>query len=374
MFNVYHGKKTIIKVSERMEDNMKQKTIDLFKELTQLIGVSGNEKEVSRYLKKSYTGLCDEIIYDNLGSIFALKKSKKKNAKRVMLCAHMDEVGLLITEIHENGLASFIKLGPIADQALYAQQVRIQTRDGKEIPAVVTAEEDGVKKADIKKMFLDFGAASKEEALNLGVYTGDNAVLQGDFTLLANDKRIMSKAADTRFGLVLGIELLESLKGHDLDFDLYVGASVMEEVGQRGGTTATGLIEPDLGIVIDGGTADDLSGKENAVGQLGKGLLIRYYDKGMMPNRGLLNELSEVCKTYKIDSQYYYDMNLTDAAWVHKLFAGCPVLQIGICARNSHTSLPLIDLHDYECAKTATIHIIESLDEKKIQYFKEYNR
>lgn len=342
------------------------------KELTQIIGVSGDEKRVSRYLAKAYQGQCDKIVYDNLGSVFALKKSKKENANRVMVCAHMDEVGLMITEIQENGLLSFIKIGPIEEKALYGSRVRIQTRE-KEMVGVITADEDAMKNNDVKGMRIDIGASSKEEVQAQGIMAGDTAVMDGEYTML-HQNRIMAKAADARQGCVLGLVLLEALKGVELDFDLYVGASVMEEVGQRGGTTATGLIHPDLGIVLDGGAADDYKGKDNEVGQLGKGVLIRYYDKGMMPNRGLLEELEMVCKENKIDSQYYYTMALTDSAWVHKLFSGCPTLTLGVCSRNSHTGNAEIDLHDLECAGKALVEIVKGLNSEKIQKFKEYNR
>lgn len=351
---------------------MNQNSLNVLKELTQIVGVPGDEKKVSRYLQEQYEGLCDEIVYDNLGSIFAVKKCGKENAKRVMVCAHLDEVGLMLTDIQDNGLVSFIKLGSIEDQSLYARRVRIQTRT-EEIIGVIVADEEAVKNADAKKMKIDLGVSSKEEVEKLGVMAGDSAVVAGCFKEL-NGNRIIAKAADSRSGCFLGIELLKAVKDLTFDFDLYVGASVMEEVGQRGGTTATGLIHPDLGIVLDGGAADDYKGKDNEVGKLGKGVLVRYYDKGMMPNRGLLEELVNVCKANEIDNQYYYSMALTDSAWVHKLFSGCPTLTIGVCARNSHTGNVEIDLHDVDCAAKALIEVIKDVNEEKIQGFKEYNR
>ena len=221
-------------------------------------------------------------------------------------------------------------------------------------------------------MKIDLGVNDSKEVAKLGVMVGDSAVLDGSFMTLGN--RAIAKAIDARFGCALAIEILEALKDECLDFDLYVGASVMEEVGQRGGTTATGLIQPDLGIVLDGGAANDYAGKSNAVGQLGKGVLVRYYDKGMMPNRALLDELVSVCESNQIDYQHYYSMSLTDAAWIHKLFAGCPTLHVGICARNPHTANAEIDLHDYECAKRSALEVLKGLNASKIDAFKEANR
>ena len=107
---------------------------------------------------------------------------------------------------------------------------------------------------------------------------------------------------------------------------------------------------------------------------MGKGILVRYYDKGMMPNRALLDELVSVCESNQIDYQHYYSMSLTDAAWIHKLFAGCPTLHVGICARNPHTANAEIDLHDYECAKRSALEVLKGLNASKIDAFKEANR
>ena len=222
-------------------------------------------------------------------------------------------------------------------------------------------------------MFIDVGATSKQDVEAMGVSIGDSAVLDGPFTVL-NQNRILSKAWDNRYGCVMAVEVLEALKDVELDYDLYIGATVQEEVGMRGATTATGLIRPDMGIVMDCSFADDYQGKDNEIGKLGAGILIRYYDKGMMPNRALLNELVETCQKNNIPYQYFYNMGQTDSAWIHKLFSGCPTLSACICARGGHTSQSMIDLRDYMNAKKAIIHILTSLDESKIQMFKEENR
>ena len=211
-------------------------------------------------------------------------------------------------------------------------------------------------------------------AADWGVKVGDSAVLDGGFAMLGDGHRILSKAWDNRYGCIMAIELLQALKETKLDVDLYIGATVQEEAGIRGGTTATGLIHPDMGIVLDCSSANDITRDEQAVGQLGKGILIRYYDKGMMPNRLLLDTLVQTCKNQQLPYQYYYNMAQTDAAWIHKLFSGCPTLSACICARNVHTGNSMIDIRDYDCAKSALLAIITSLDENKINAYKAENR
>lgn len=353
---------------------MQEKTLNLMKELTQTIGISGDERAVSQCMKKYLEPNCDEIIYDNLGSIFAVKRCGKADAKRVMVSGHMDEVGFMITGIQKNGLLKFILIGGIDGQALLSQRVRIKASNGKEYMGTIVAHGDDIKACDPKKMLIDFGATSDTEAKEYGIKAGDSAVLDGPFTVLANAKRILSKAWDNRFGCIMAIELLEALKDVTLEYDLYIGATVMEEVGLRGGTTATGMIHPDMGIVMDCSFATDVKGDDNAVGQLGKGVLVRYYDKGMMPNRALLNHLVTTCETNNIPYQYFYNMAQTDAAWVHKLFAGCPTLSACICARNGHTGNSIIDTDDYEAAKQATFEILKHLSVEQIEAFKAENR
>lgn len=348
-------------------------TLKLMKELTQVIGIAGDERYVSQMMKTYMEPLCDEIVYDHLGSLFAVKKSHKENAQKVMVCGHMDEVGFMINDIQKNGLLKFILIGGIDPQVLLSSRVRLLTQEGKEYTGVIGCSLYDISACDVKKMYIDLGATSKEEIETMGVHVGDSAVLDGDFTVL-NDNRILSKAWDNRYGCIMAIEVLEALKDVELDYDLYIGATVQEEVGMRGATTATGLIQPDMGIVMDCSFADDYKGKDNEIGQLGKGVLIRYYDKGMMPNRALLNYLVKTCQDHQIPHQYFYNMGQTDAAWVHKLFAGCPTLSACICARGGHTGNTMIDLRDYENAKKAIIKVLTSIDDSQIQAFKEENR
>lgn len=348
-------------------------TLKLMEEMTQVIGIAGDERRVSQLLKSYLEPMCDEIVYDHLGSMFAVKKSKKENAQKVMVCGHMDEVGFMITEITKNGLLKFIKIGGIDNQVLLSSRVRLVTQEGKEYVGVVGCSNDDIKACEDKKMYIDLGVSSIEELKEMGVREGDSAVLDGPFTIL-NDNRIMSKAWDNRYGCIMAIEVLEALKDVELDYDLYIGATVQEEVGMRGATTATGLIHPDMGIVMDCSFADDYKGKDNEVGQLGKGILVRYYDKGMMPNRALLNYLVETCEKNDIAHQYFYNMGQTDSAWIHKLFAGCPTLSACICARGGHTGNSMIDVRDYDSAKKAIVAVLKSIDAAKIQSFKEENR
>lgn len=248
-------------------------TLKILNTLTQTISISGDEKNVGKCMAQYLEPYCDEIVYDNLGSVFGVKKSKKENAKRVLVITHMDESGLMITKINDNGSAEFIEIGKINKQYLPGSRLRVKTKTG-EVNAFVVGTE---------KMVIDFGTYSKEETLALGVFVGDSAVVDGAFVKV--QKQCISKALESRVGCLMAVELLKAVKDKEFDFDLYVGACVMEEVGQRGATTATGLVKPDLGVVLGCKKAKTLDEKDQSVGELGKGLLVSFYDKGMMPNR-----------------------------------------------------------------------------------------
>ncbi|MGL4572634.1 MAG: M42 family metallopeptidase [Clostridium sp.] len=356
-------------------------TVELMKELTQVVGVSGNEKHISKALQTHYKKYTDEIIFDNLGSLFAVKKSNKKDAKKVMISAHMDEVGFIVHEIEANGLIKILQVGPIWEQSLIASRVKVVNYNGEEIEGVIVSkpkllinDSDKGKVVNVNNMYVDIGTSSKEEVENLGIELGDSIVVNGEFEILNGEKRIVSKAWDNRYGCILGIEILKDLKDVELDFDLYVGCTVQNEVGLRGCITATNLIKPDLSIVLDCLSADDLNGSDDSTGKLGEGVLVSYYDKSMMPNRALLNHLVDVCEENNIKHQFYYSMDDGDAGWIHKLQEGCPTLKGCICARNSKTSSEIIDIDDYISARFAITEIIKNLNEEAIEKFKMENR
>ena len=350
------------------------KTLELMRELTQVVAVSGNEINISRILQKYYREYTDEIIYDNLGSVYGVKRSKKKNQLKVMLASHMDEVGFIVKDFTNNGLIKVLSLGNYSKQGLLGQRVRVITNNGEEYKGAIVSKSNSDNVLDDNSILIDIGTASIDELLSLGINHGDSIVVDGSFEVLATGKRIMSKAWNSRYGCVLGVEILEALKDVDLDFDLYVGCTVQHEVGLRGSQTSTNLISPDLAIVLDCLKADDIEEKYDSVGKLGDGVLINFYDKSMMPNRALLNYFKTICRNNDIKYQFYYSMLDGDGGWIHKLLRGCPTLNASICARNVENNSSIIDMNDYLSAKDAVIRFVKSLNIEIIDMFKTENR
>lgn len=356
-------------------------TLELMQSLTQAMGISGDEKEVSALLRQAYEPFADEIVYDNLGSIFALKKSKNPDAKTLMLAGHMDEVGFIIKSINEKGSLAFSPIGGWWSQTLLGQRVLIKTKDGRKlkgtigsIPPHLLTEKDREKPMEIKNMLVDVGATTKAEAEALGISVGSPMILDGPLEVLEGGKRLLAKAWDNRYGCIMGIEVLKAFKDVDLDINLAVGATVQEEVGIRGAQTASYKLAPDAAIVFDCSPANDASGDKEAFGQLGQGPLVRFVDANYLPHRGFLYHYVDLLEENGIPYQYYQSLGGTDAGAIHKQHDGIPTLTMCICARNLHTNSSVIDASDYLNAREAVIKMIGSLNSATIEALKKANR
>lgn len=360
---------------------LNETTLSLMQELTQAMGISGDEKEVSQLLKKAYEPYADELVYDHLGSIFAIKKSKNPDAKWVMVAGHMDEVGFVVKGINDQGAISFSPVGGWWSQVLLSQRVIIKTLDGRKIkgtigsiPPHLLTEKERNAPIDMKNMLVDIGCATKAEVESLNIRMGCAMILDGPFEVLQGGQRLLSKAWDNRYGCIMGVELLKALQGKDLDVHLAIGATVQEEVGTRGAQTASYKIKPDLAIVLDCSPANDMTGDQQSFGHLGKGPLVRFIDANYLPHRGFLHHYIDLLDTQKIPYQYYQSLGGTDAGAIHKQFDGIPTLTQCICARNLHSSASVIDANDYEAARLALLKVIESLNSGTIDSIKKANQ
>ena len=190
----------------------------------------------------------------------------------------------------------------------------------------------------------------------MGISVGDMIVVQGVFEQL-NDHRLLAKAFDNRYGCVMSIDLLKSLKDVELDFDLYIGASVQEEVGLRGAQTITQTVKPDVAIVLDCSPANDALDSK-AIGKLGEGVLIRMMDGSFIADKEMIYKLVDVCVKESIKHQYYYSNGGTDAGIVHKSLEGVKTLTCCLVARGIHTSSSILDTNDYLAAKKALMNLL----------------
>lgn len=349
---------------------LNKEELKTLEELTQLYGPSGDEQLVKEYLKARYQELGFETLEDNLGSIVCVKKSKKENAKKVLLLAHMDEVGFMVCKILENGAVMVLPLGGHNNQALLSNRVLLKTQKGDYYKGLINALPPHLLQGkdhitQVGEMIFDFGFTSKKEAMDAGVRIGDSLICEGPFVVLNEGKRLLSKAFDDRLGLALGLEVLKELKDVELDFDLYVGGSVQEEVGCRGALTSSYMVHPDLAIVVDCSPARDSSGNKSELGQLGEGVLIRVTDGSMIAFRDLIAYQVDCLERAEVKYQYFFSPGGTDAGNIHKQFDGIKTLTFCLCARNIHTPSTLLDAEDYLSAKKGLVFMLKDLSEGK---------
>ncbi|WP_239565419.1 M42 family metallopeptidase [Brevibacillus fulvus] len=351
--------------------------MELWQRLTEAPGAPGAEGPVKKIMHEYISSYTNEIVYDNLGSIFGVRRGDE-NGPRIMVAGHMDEVAFMVTNISEKGFLSFQTLGGWWGQVLLAQRVQVITKSGPiegvigSIPPHVLSDDQRNRPMDVKNMFIDIGVDSKQEALELGIRPGQPILPVTPFTVMANPKKIMAKAWDNRYGCSLAIELLKELHGNPQHPNVvYAGATVQEEVGLRGARTAANLINPDLFLALDASPAGDIPGVRDGYGKLGEGVLMRIYDPTMLMLPGLRNLLIETCEQEGIPYQVYIAKGGTDAGGVHLQGKGVPSAVIGIPSRYIHSHASIMHQDDYEAAKRLLFAVIKKLDWATLEAIRE---
>ncbi|MCQ6278405.1 M42 family metallopeptidase [Bacillus sp. EB600] len=354
---------------------MEEQTVKLFKTLTELPGASGNEHLVRNFMREQLSLYSDKIVQDNLGSIFGVKTGNV-NGPTIMVAGHMDEVGFMVTAITDNGMLRFQPLGGWWNQVLLAQRVQIMTANGpvigviSSIPPHLLDESKKNKPMEISNMLIDIGADDREDAEKIGIKPGQPVLPICPFTPMANEKKIMAKAWDNRYGCGLAIELLKEVKDETLPNILYSGATVQEEVGLRGSRTAANMIKPDIFFALDASPANDMTGKKSEFGHLGKGTLVRILDRSMVTHRGIKEFVLDTAEKYQIPYQYFVSPGGTDAGQVHLSNEGVPSAVIGICSRYIHTHASIIHVDDYAAAKELIVKLVKACDQTTVDTIK----
>lgn len=352
---------------------METKTFQLIKELTELQGTSGFEEDIRAYMKKKITPLVDEVAYDGLGGIFGLKKAQQNNGSKVMIAAHMDEVGFMLTQIKENGLFQVVPLGGWNPYVVSSQRFTLKTKQGN-YPCISSSTAPHLLRGktsngvlDVTDILFDAGFDSKEEAYSFGVRPGDSIVPLVETIKTANGKNIISKAWDNRYGCTLILEALEALKNDELDYTLIAGANVQEEVGLRGSKPSVHKFKPNLFFAVDCSAADDLQTKKGTFGHLGEGTLLRIYDPVMITLPRMREFLLDIAETNQIPYQYFVSKGGTDAGAAHTTNNGVPSAVIGVCGRYIHTHQTMFSIRDFDAARELLIQVLKELNQSVIQ-------
>ena len=349
----------------------------LYRDLVDLPGAPSFEKPVRDYMRKFLTPHVDEIIEDRLGSIFGIINKGSKGPK-VMIAGHMDEVGAIVTGIDKVGLVQISNLGGVKGDVFLSQHFDIICDDLEKIPGVTASKPPHLTRGSTEvppqikftDLLIDIGADSKEHAIELGVKIGQQVIARNDYTVSKDGKKIFSKAWDDRFGCGMSLEIARDTKKEDLNCELYVGATVQEEVGLRGAQTAAYMIKPDVFIAIDCSPCADSFGGDEISGKIGSGFLVRFLDPSAIMHRGMKKFITETAEDNNIKYQYYQSKGGTDAARVQLAQNGVLVATIGMPARYIHSTTSMISTDDYEEVKKIVYKIIRMFDIETVKTIK----
>ena len=314
---------------------------ELIKRLTEAYGPSGSEENVTALIKEEIAPYVDEVRLDKLGSLIAVKKGSSSGAK-VMLAAHTDEIGLIVTYIDKDGFLRFSAVGGVSTPRLTG--IRVLFADGK--IGVINMESRDGNINDMNKMFIDIGATSKEDA-EQKVSIGDFVVFRQDFVDLG--QRLVAKAMDDRIGCVVLIETAKRLKSSPNN--VYFVFTVQEEVGLRGARPSAYAIDPDLGIAVDVTATGDMPEAMTMAVSLGKGPAIKVKDGSVIAHPKVRNLLIETAKDLNLPYQLEILVSGgTDAGAIHTTREGVPSGVVSIPTRHLHSPSEMVDINDVEGA------------------------
>lgn len=314
-------------------------SLQLLKRLCETPGIPGREERIRQVVLEEMQDLVDEINVDAMGNVIALKKGKGQ--KRVMVAAHMDEIGFMVTFIDDNGFLRINPVGGFDTRTLVAQRVIVHGRkdvQGILMPGIkpkhLLTPEEASKQPTIGEFFVDIGL-SKDKAQEL-VQVGDPITMDRNFVELGD--HVSCKAFDDRMGVYVMLEALRQLKHHEVD--IYAVATVQEEQGLRGAITSAYGVQPDIGVALDGTIATDIPGssKEGYLTSLGKGVAIKIMDSSLISNYKLVNFMRSLAEEHNINHQMeILPRGGTDAGAIERSRAGCPVITLSIPTRYVHT-------------------------------------
>ena len=347
------------------------------KEVTELSAVSGHEAPIRSYLRDQMTGHVDKFITDGLGGLFGVRHSQDPAAPRVLVAAHMDEVGFMVSQIKEDGSLRVVEIGGWNPLVVSSQRFKLFTRDGREIPVIsgsvpphfLRGAGGNPSLPQITDIVFDGGFASREEAESYGIRPGDTIVPDSSAILTANGKNVISKAWDNRYGVLMVSELAQALSGQQLGNELYVGANVQEEVGLRGAYASTTAFAPEIFFAVDCSPAGDIYGDQGAIGQ---GTLLRFFDPGHLLLPNMRDFLLTTAEEAGIKYQYYCAKGGTDAGVAHLQNGGVPSTTIGVCARYIHSHQTLYAMDDFLQAQAFLQALVKKLDRSTVDLIKNY--
>jgi putative aminopeptidase FrvX len=320
----------------------------LLKRLTEASGVSGNEKEVRDIILDEIKDFVDDIKVDKLGNIIAYKNGKG-NPKKLMITAHMDEVGLIITDIDDTGLLKFTTVGGIDKRILVSKPVLVGKNKVLGVigakPIHLQKREEWQKALEIEQLYIDIGVGSKSEAEKL-ISIGDYVAFDSQY-IEFGDNLVKAKALDNRVGCSLLIDLIKEIK----NVNFYAVFTVMEEIGLVGAGPAAFAVDPDLSIILEGTLCYDIPKLDNHLipTHLNKGPAISLIDRTTLFDIEFRKKLAKIAENNNIPYQYRKSsMGGNDSGKIHTTKEGSITSTISVPCRNIHSPTSVMSKEDYK--------------------------
>ena len=321
--------------------------IQNLEKLCSISGISGREKAVSAEIEQQIKGYC-EYHYDNLGNLIAVKKGKKAAKHKVMISAHTDEVGMIVTSITSDGMLRFAPVGGIDSRVLIGRSVRV----GENLYGVIGTKAVHLQSVEERKtavksddLFIDIGAMDKEDALKY-ISLGESVCFDSPFVAFGNGF-LKGKAIDDRFGCALMIRMIQS----ELEYDTTFAFCVQEEVGLRGAKAAAYTVNPDFAIVCEATTAADVADvpENKKVCKLGDGAVVSYMDHRTVYDKELYDLAFSTAQEHQIACQTKTMVaGGNDAGAIHTSRGGVRTMAISIPCRYLHSPSCVIQKQDME--------------------------
>lgn len=325
---------------------------DLVKKLTSIYGPAGNEELVSQAIREEIEPYVDEVKVDVMGNLIAIKKGNG-NGKRIMLAAHMDQIGLMVTHIDDKGFIRFTNLGGISVPNSINR--RVMFKDGLAGVIGYETEVDSWKDITLSKMYIDIGASSKEEAEKL-VKIGDVAIYHPHFS--ESNGKYISGAMDDRAGCALLVQTIKNISS--TPNDLYFVFTVQEELGLRGARTSAYALEPDLGIAVDVTATGDTPKCRPMAVSLGKGPAIKIKDASVLAHPLVKELMISTAQKHGIPYQLeILEYGGTDSGAIHLSRGGVPSGVLSIPCRYVHSDSETIDASDMKNGVKLLTKILE---------------
>ncbi|KAA3648192.1 MAG: M42 family peptidase [Chloroflexi bacterium] len=323
---------------------------ELIQDLVQIAGPSGYEADVREYVQKDLKGHVDEMKVDPLGNLITRKGPKDGSGLNVMLAAHLDEIGVIVTHLDDNGFARFTTVGGVFPRNTVGARVKFLNGTG----GVIGMEPTGYSSVTpINQMYIDVGVTKKSE---MPVKVGDVAAFERTFEDLG--KRLVSKALDDRVGVAVLIEIMKQLK--DTPHNVFGVFTVQEEVGVRGAAAAAYGVDPDLGIAIDVTLTGDTPKAKTMDVSLGKGPAIKVKDSGMISDPRVVAWMEAGAKRARIPYQKeILTGGSTDARAIQITREGVPAGCVSIPCRYVHSPSEMVDYKDVQDSVKLLVQLLK---------------